>query len=99
MHGQEPDFQELSARILQIIRPHFKPITTIVIDKSMVSSRMLTFIHRRLITLKQKDDFFGGLNVILVGDFYQLRPVRGYFAFENSLLWNLFSTFTLSENQ
>lgn len=72
---------------------------TLVIDEiSMVSSQTLVYIHRRLAAIKGNDNFFGGLNVILIGDFHQLKPVRGTFAFQNNVIWNLFDSYILETN-
>lgn len=54
---------------------------------------MLTFISRRLSEIKDNHLPFGGFKIITVGDFFQLRPVRGTYAFENVLLWHLFEPF------
>ena len=98
-HGKEPSYKELSSKVLNILRPIFKNIHTLIIDEiSMVSSVMFTFIHRRLVSLTKNEDFFGGLNIILMGDFFQLKPVRGHFAFTNHILWNLFKPVILKEN-
>ena len=46
----------------------------------------LGFIHQRLTEIKGIDDtemYFGGLNIIAVGDFYQLPPVHDRFVFQN----------------
>lgn len=64
----------------------------------MVSSSILTFISRRLSEISDNNLPFGGYNVITVGDFFQLRPVKGNFAFENILLWRLFEPFFLTKN-
>ena len=60
-------------------------VHTIIIDEiSMVSYKTLGFIHQRLTEIKGTNDteeYFGGLNIIAVGDFYQLPPVRGSFVF------------------
>lgn len=58
----------------------------------------MTFIHRRLCSIKDNDLPFGGLNIILIGDFFQLRPVRGKYLFKIELLWPLFKTFILQQN-
>lgn len=70
-----------------------------VIDEiSMVSATMLEFIHKRLCTIKANTNLFGGLNIITVGDFFQLKPVSGSYAFEHPFLWNFFKPFFLEEN-
>ena len=46
----------------------------------------MSFIHKRLTKIKGTDDtevLFGGLNVIAVGDFFQLPPVKDKFVFED----------------
>ena len=52
-------------------------VNTVVIDEiSMVSYQTLYFVHRRLTEIKGTNDtetLFGGLNIIVVGDF---SPVR-----------------------
>ena len=44
---------------------------------------MLKFIHLRLQEIKSNNLLFGGVNIIAVGDLYQLKPVMGQFIFEN----------------
>lgn len=89
----------LSGYSLKQLRKKFHNVHTVIIDEiSMVSSSMLTFISRRLSEIKDNNLPFGGFNIITVGDFFQLRPVRGTYAFENVLLWHLFEPFFLSEN-
>lgn len=98
-HGREPPYKELSNRSLQLLRSQFRNVHTLVIDEiSMVSSCMLTFIHRRLCSIKENNENFGGMNVIVIGDFFQLKPVRGDFAFLNTLLWNSFDNYILDVN-
>jgi ATP-dependent DNA helicase PIF1 len=77
----------------------FRPVSTIVIDEiSMVSNTMLTYISRRLSEIKNSEFAFGGMNVLAVGDFFQLRPIKGFFAFTNKVLWHLFHTVFLKQN-
>lgn len=81
-------------------RKKFKFVHTIVIDEiSMVSSVMLHHIHLRLCAIKGNNDKFGGLNVITIGDFFQLRPVRGNYVFTDFDLWkSIFKPFFLTQN-
>ena len=66
------------------IRIKFRNLNTIIIDEvSMVGNTMLSFIHQRLQEIMQNDKLFGGLNVILFGDPYQLSPVMDGWIFED----------------
>ena len=92
-------FLELSAKTLKRYRDANKNVHTILIDEiSMVSAKYLRYIHKRLCSITSNDDYFGGLNMILVGDFFQLRPCKGFYAFEEKTLWKLFQPFFLETN-
>ena len=92
-------YQELPSRILAMARREFHNIHTIIIDEvSMVGYDMLEFIHKRLTVLKRNDALFGGINIIAVGDFFQLRPVRNRYAFENIDIWSYFKPYLLTQN-
>jgi len=79
-HGSEPSYKELSSKTLQNLRKQYRSIHTIVIDEiSMVSSQTLLYILRRLCSIKGNDDYFGGLNVILIGDFFSVKTSKRYF--------------------
>ena len=58
----------------------FEGIEYIIIDEmSMVGLNMLYVLHLRLneiMAVNDPDVIFGGKNVILIGDFAQLSPVR-----------------------
>ena len=86
-HGNLTKYTKLSAERLHQLRLLCKDVHTIIIDEiSMVSYETLGFIHQRLTEIKGTDDtevYFGGLNIIAVGDFYQLPPVRDRFVFQN----------------
>ena len=78
----------------------FRFVHTIIIDEiSMVSCKYFHYIHQRLCSIANNDLPFGGFNIILFGDFYQLRPVRGFNVFTDSVLWPLFSPYILCTNQ
>lgn len=67
-----------------------KKARTLVIDEiSMLDGRILDAIDTIMRTVRQNGEPFGGLQVILVGDFFQLPPIAGRgemsrFAFESS---------------
>jgi ATP-dependent DNA helicase PIF1 len=68
----------LSSAAKQAIQADFSGVHYIVIDeKSMVSLRMLAWIHARCLEIwpHQADHPFAGVSIILSGDFYQLPPV------------------------
>ncbi|XP_041939999.1 ATP-dependent DNA helicase PIF1-like [Alosa sapidissima] len=52
----------------------------LIIDEvSMVDHRLLAYIHGRLRQIKQTGDYslFAKVSLICVGDFFQLKPVKG----------------------
>ena len=57
--------------------------TVTSIEVSMLSSLNLAYIHLRLEELFGGDQWFGGANVIFVGDILQLPPVNGSHVFQN----------------
>lgn len=67
-----------------------KKAKVLVIDEiSMLDGRVLDGIEVIMRTIRQSGDAFGGLQVILVGDFFQLPPIAGRgemsrFAFEST---------------
>ena len=77
-HGKRTAYRKLASERLHGMRRLWKSVTTIIIDEiSMVSYQTLNFVHQRLTEIKGTDDtevLFGGLNVIAVGDFFQLPP-------------------------
>lgn len=66
-----------------------KKANVLVIDEiSMLDGRVLDMVETVCRTIKQKGEAFGGMQVILVGDFFQLPPIAGRgemsrFAFES----------------
>lgn len=77
----DSSFRPLSERpqVLSALQRIFRGVKYLVIDeKSMLGLRMLGWVDRRLreIFPEQRDEFFGGISIILIGDFFQLPPVR-----------------------
>ena len=86
-HSNFTRYTKLSAEKLHQLRLLCKDIHTLIINESsMVSYETLRFIHQWLSEIKGTDDtevHFDGLNIVAVGDFYQLPPVRDRFVFQN----------------
>ena len=64
--------------VLSNLQRMFSGVKYLIIDeKSMLGLKTLGWIDRRLreIFPERNSDFFGGLSVILIGDFFQLPPV------------------------
>lgn len=78
--------------------------SVLIIDEvSMLDARLLTSVDRVCRAVKQRDEPFGGMQVVLVGDFFQLPPIaregeRAEFAF-HAPVWSAakFITCYLSE--
>ena len=78
------NYTKLSWDNLNTNHSKYHNLKWIICDEiSMVSNYMLKFIHLRLQEIKSNNLMFGGINIIAVGDLYQLKPVMGLFVFEN----------------
>jgi ATP-dependent DNA helicase PIF1 len=78
--GAAADVSELTARIIKNMNSKHKTalrkITTLVIDEvSMVPVDMLIVMDSVCQTLRNSFAPFGGMQVVLCGDFFQLKPV------------------------
>ena len=80
----ERGLPELRGEALRQLQDEFKNVELLVIDeKSMVGLHMLNMIHLRLTEIKACKDLFGGISLILMGDFAQLPPVKDQPLFYN----------------
>ena len=72
-------------------------ISTYIVDEvSMMSAELLNAFNRYLQKIHNSNEPFGGRTVILVGDFFQLAPVKGDLAF-TSTMFDLFKWHVLRE--
>ncbi|KJZ78143.1 hypothetical protein HIM_02181 [Hirsutella minnesotensis 3608] len=72
------DFKPLSAIDKAQLQKKLRDIKYLIVDeKSMLGLRQLSWIDDRLREAfpNRNEEFFGGLNILLVGDFFQLPPV------------------------
>jgi ATP-dependent DNA helicase PIF1 len=67
-------------------------VDTLVVDEiSMCDAALFGYIDRQARMSRGSDDPFGGVQVVLVGDFYQLPPVQGTFVFNSQVFKTLFA--------
>ena len=105
------DFSSLSDKLREELRSSLSKLKIVIVDEmSMVKSDLLYQLNLRLQEIKQNQDYFGGVSVLLFGDLMQLRPVQANFIFEPprshqflfsheiSPLWNLFQPIELLHN-
>ncbi len=72
----------------QVVRRVMRARVLVIDEISMLDGRMLDMVDTVTRTIRQRSEVFGGLQVVLVGDFFQLPPIanRGdtpRFAFES----------------
>ena len=83
-HGRAAHQLKLNPLALHELRRLWKGVHTIIVDEiNTVSYKVLLAIHQRLCEIFATDDILEGVNVIAVGNFYQLSPVNGHYVFSN----------------
>ncbi|XP_063048465.1 uncharacterized protein LOC134442065 [Engraulis encrasicolus] len=73
-------YQPLGDEKVNRLRNKMRNLHILIIDEiSMVDHKLLSYIHGRLRQIKQPGDhaLFGTVSLLCIGDFYQLRPVKG----------------------
>uniref|UniRef100_A0A1X7UCH2 ATP-dependent DNA helicase n=1 Tax=Amphimedon queenslandica TaxID=400682 RepID=A0A1X7UCH2_AMPQE len=81
--GQCASYWSIPKASHKVMKTELQDLKMVIIDEvSMVSSLNLTYIHMRMNDLFESDEWFGGKNVLFVGDILQLPPVRGQPVFD-----------------
>ena len=76
------DYKPLSFDVLNTYRMKYRELEWIWGDEiSMVSNDLWRYLHLCLQEIKQNKDPFGGVNIIAIGNIYQLQPVKGNYVF------------------
>ena len=65
-------------------RNRWTSVDLLIIDEiSMMNARLLSLLNRIGQKIRKSNKPFGGIQIILSGDFYQLPPITGLFCFES----------------
>ncbi len=72
------NLQNLSSNSLNRLTCQYEQLQLVVIDEiSLVGARMFNVINNRLRSIKHiQNKFFGGVDVIMIGDFYEAPHVK-----------------------
>ena len=81
---------ELYSSMSKYVKEKLIKLKILIIDEiSMINDILFTKISDYLSLIKNNDMPFGGVNLILVGDFHQLPPVKGKYCFKSPVWDNL----------
>ena len=76
--GKTTGYWRLGRDALKVMHSSLSQLRLFIIDEvSMVSNLNLAYVHLRLDEIFARDEWFGGMNVLFVGDILQLPPVNG----------------------
>ena len=76
--GWAAGYWRLGKDSLKVMRRSLSQLRLLIIDEvSMLSNLNLAYVHLRLDEIFGRDQWFGGVNVLFVGDILQLPPVNG----------------------
>ena len=65
-----------------------KKLDVLIIDEiSMMNNELFELVNDLFKLIKNNDRLFGGIQLILIGDFYQLPPINGNYCF-TSPIWD-----------
>lgn len=89
--GRDSAFKELKSAHLNVKQYLFQNVKLIIIDEiSMVSNITLAKMHRRLTEIKENNEIFGNVNMLVFGDLLQLPSVNAPYVFDVCYLKNNF---------
>ena len=76
--GRTAGYWRLGKDPSKVMRRSLSQLRLLIIDEvSMLSNLNLAYVHLRLDEIFGRDEWFGGVNVLFVGDILQLPPVNG----------------------
>ena len=75
----------LPSDVCNTLRSKLSSLKVIIIDEiSMVGGKIISQVNSRLKEIMDNSLDFGGVSIICVGDFHQLRPVKDSYVFQVS---------------
>ncbi|XP_066911966.1 uncharacterized protein [Clytia hemisphaerica] len=93
--------KSLSDSNMQNLRVKFKYLRILIIDEiSMIGDKSFDDLNLRLQNIKENKDSFGGISLLLIGDFFQLTPVGQNSIYDPKGLrfaWDEFQLYELEE--
>lgn len=94
----EKDITELLKK--HYLRKHFKQTNVLIIDEiSMLHAHLLDLIDMICRAFKKKNVPFGGMQIVMCGDFFQLPPVKKYVKKEVDAAPTLFAEAKQADSQ
>ena len=76
-HSKKAEYWALNKDAQKSMRQALHSVKLIIIDEiSMLSNLNLRYVHKRLDALFPGNGWFGGVNMLFVGDFLQLPPIN-----------------------
>ena len=76
-HSKKAEYWSLKNNAQKEMRNALHSVKLIIIDEiSMLSNLNFHYVHKRLDALFNRDEWFGGINMLFVGDLLQLSPVN-----------------------
>jgi ATP-dependent DNA helicase PIF1 len=83
----ESDLEDLASR--PYLSKRFEKVKVLIIDEvSMLHHFRLDLVDQILKAMKQSNDPFGGVQIVLVGDFFQLPPVQRFGEPESQFIYH-----------
>ncbi|XP_066926766.1 uncharacterized protein [Clytia hemisphaerica] len=92
--------RDLTGNALHELRLKFKYLKVLLIDEiSMIGKRSFDDLNRRLQEIKQIKEPFGDVALLLIGDFFQLPPIKQNSIYKTKLdyAWEEFKLYELDE--
>ncbi|XP_066914113.1 ATP-dependent DNA helicase pif1-like [Clytia hemisphaerica] len=102
IYGKGKHFKKLSGDNMHNLRLKFKHLKILLIDEiSMIGEKSFKDLNQRLQEIKENNtESFGGISILLIGDFFQLPPIKQDSIYEPKpfdYTWEEFKLYELDE--